>query len=114
MIACVVSSRGFGGAASFSVFQLWVQEGAAQAALTKACPHSIAKSFLHVGDVVVRRQHTARTRVQVVEPLVGDLRVAQVFDSRDLLPSSFTEECVLQTPKSSPVSEPKAVGAAVK
>ena len=27
--ACVFSSRGFGGAASFSVFQLWVQEGAA-------------------------------------------------------------------------------------
>ena len=36
-------------------------------------------SFLHVGDVVVRRQDTSRARVQVVEPLVGDLRVAQVL-----------------------------------
>ena len=34
--ACVVSPRGFGGAAGFIVFQLWVQEGAAQAALAKS------------------------------------------------------------------------------
>ena len=53
---CVVSSCGFGGAASLSVFQLWVQEGTTQSALTKACPRPVAKSFLHVGDVVVRRQ----------------------------------------------------------
>ena len=33
--ACVVSSRGFGGAAGFSVFLLWVQEGAAQSALAE-------------------------------------------------------------------------------
>ena len=61
-----------------------------KAALTKACP----------GDVVVRRQDTSRTRVQVREPLLGDVRVAQVFDSRNLLPSSSGEECVLQTPES--------------
>ena len=98
-----MSSRGFGGAASFSVFELWVQEGAARAARSKACPYSIAKSFLHVGDVVVRRQDT---HVLVTEPLVGNARVAQVFDSRNLLPSSFREECVLQTPEWSPTSQP--------
>ena len=80
------SSRGFGGAASFSVYQLWVQEGAAQAALNKACPRPVAKSFLHVGDVVVRRQDTSRKRVQVVEPHVRDVRVTRVLDPRHLLP----------------------------
>ena len=58
------------------VFQLWVQEGATQAALAKCCPRSVSKSFLHIGDVVVRRQDTSRARIQVVEPLVGDVRVA--------------------------------------
>ena len=94
----------FGGAAGFSVFKLWVQEGTVYSALTKACPRLVAKSFMHVGDVVVRRQDTARRRVQVIEPLVGEVRVAQVFDSRNLLPSSFGEECVLQTLESSPIS----------
>ena len=82
-------SRGFGGAAGFSVFQLfqlWVQEGAAQAALNKACPRPVAKSFLHVGDAVVRRQDTSRTCVQVVEPRVRDVRVTRVLDPRHLLP----------------------------
>ena len=40
--ACVVSPRAFGGAAALSVFQLWVWKGAALAALTKACPYSVA------------------------------------------------------------------------
>ena len=87
--ACAVSSRSFGGAARFSVFQLWIQEGAAQSALTESCPRPVFRSLLHVGDVVVWRQDTARTRVQVVEPLVGDACVARVFDSCDLLRSSF-------------------------
>ena len=84
--ASMVSSSGFGGAASLSMVQLWLQEGTTQSALTKASPRSVAKSFLHVGDVVVRRQDTLRTRLHVVEPLVGDMRVAQVVYSRHLLP----------------------------
>ena len=64
-----------------------------------------SKSFLHVGNVVVRRQDTARARVQVLEPLVRDLRVAQVFNSCHLLPGTCGEECVLQTLESSPISE---------
>ena len=78
-----VPTSGFGGAAGFSVVELW-----AQSALTKACPRPVAKSFLHVGDAVVRRQD------------MWDMRVAQVFDSCHLLPSSFGEECVLQEPES--------------
>ena len=84
-----MSSSGLGGAASFSVFELWVQEGTAHAALTIACPLPVANSFLHVGDVVVRRQDTSRTCVQVVEPCVGDMREAQVFAPRNLLPGSL-------------------------
>ena len=71
------------------MFQLLVQEGATQSALAKSCLRPVSKSFLHVGDVVVRRQDTSRTRVHVMEPLVGDLRMAQVFDTRNLLPSSI-------------------------
>ena len=63
--------------------------------------------FLHVGNAVVRRQDTSRARVEVVEPLVGNLRVAQVSDSCHLLPCPFGEERVLQTPESRPISEPR-------
>ena len=101
-----VSSCGFGGAASLSLFQLWVQEGTTQTILTKALPGSVAKSFLHKGDVIVRRQDTSRTRIQVVEPFVGHMRVAQAFDARNLLPRSFREERVLQAPESSPIRQP--------
>ena len=59
----VVPPRGVGGSASFSVFKLWVQEGTTQSELTNACPRSVAMSFLHVGDVIVRRQDPSRTRV---------------------------------------------------
>ena len=91
--ACAVSPRSFGGAAGLSVFQLWVQEGTASATLSATHPDSVAESFLHVGDVVVQRQDTPSARVQVIKPLVGDVRVAQIFISRNLLPSSFGEEC---------------------
>ena len=104
--ACVMPPRGFGGAAGFSVLVLWVQERTTYSALTQACPRSVSNSFLHVGGVIVRRQDTSRTCVEVVEPFVGDLRVAQVFDPRNLLPGSFGEECVLQAPESSPVGQP--------
>ena len=59
---------------------------------TDQSPSTLCCQVFSAGDVVVRRQDTARTRVQVMEPLVGDARVAQVFDSRNLLPSSFGEE----------------------
>ena len=62
-------------------------------------------SILHVGDVIVRREDTSRTRVQVVEPLVGDLSMAQVLNPGDLLPRALGEERVLQTPETSPISE---------
>ena len=63
-----------------------VQEGTAASTLSTTHPESVAESFLNIGNVV-RRQDTSRARVQVVEPLVGDLRVAQVFGSCHLLPS---------------------------
>ena len=74
--ARTVSSRGFGCAAGFCMLQLRVEEGTAASALPITDPDSVAESFLHVGNVVVRRQDTSCARVQVVEPLVGDLRVA--------------------------------------
>ena len=69
------------------MFQLWVQEGAAASTLPITHPEYVAESFLH--SAVVRRQDTSRARVQVVKPFVGDLRVAQVFHSRHLLPGPF-------------------------
>ena len=106
MNARVVSQSGFGGAANSSVFEVGVQEGSTQPALAKASPRSVAKSFLYVGDEIVRCQHTSRTRVLVVQPFVRDMRVTQVFDPRHLLPSTLEVECVLQTPQSSSVRQP--------
>ena len=54
-------------------------------------PDSVTESFLHVGNVVMRREDTSRARVQVVEPLVGDLSVAQVPNPDDLLPRTLGE-----------------------
>ena len=63
---------------------------------------------MHIGNAVVRRQDTLRARVQVVEPFVGDMRVAQVFDSRHLLPRTFGEElCSIRPPELSPISSPR-------
>ena len=73
--ARVVCSCGFGSAAGFCKFQLWVQEGAAASTLSATHPDSVAESFLNMGNAVVRRQDTSRARVQVVKPLVGDLSV---------------------------------------
>ena len=50
---------------------------------------SLLPSLFCIGNVVVRRQDTSRARVQVVEAFVGDLRVTQVFNPRNLLPSSL-------------------------
>ena len=97
--ARMVASSGFGSAAGFRMFQR-----TAASTLPTTHPESVAESFF-VGNVVVRRQDTSRARVQV-EPLVWDLRVAQVFDSCHLLPGPFGEECVLQTAESSPISKP--------
>ena len=67
----VVPPRGFGAAAGFCVFQLWVLEGSAAPALAAPHPDSVAESFLNVGNVIMRRQDTSRARVQVVEPFCG-------------------------------------------
>ena len=66
---------------------------------------SATESFLHVGNVVVRRENTSRARIQVVEPLVGDLSVTQVLNHSYLLPGTPGEERVLQAPETSPISE---------
>ena len=92
-------SRGIG------VFQLWVQEGTAATALAASHPDSVAESFLNIGNVVVRRQDTSRARVQVLEPLVEDLRVTQVLNPSHLLPSTLGKERVPQTPETGPISE---------
>ena len=52
----------------------------------------------------VRREDTSRAHVQVVEPLVADLNVAQVVNPGDLLPRALGEERVLQTPETSSIS----------
>ena len=106
--ARTMSTRGLGCAAGFCVFQMRVQDGAAASTLPNTHPEAVAESFLHVGHVVVRRQDTSRARVQVAEPFVGDLRVAQVLNNCHLLPSTFGEECVLQTPETRPISEPES------
>ena len=72
---------------------------------TASHPDSAAESLPNFGNVVARRQDTSHTRVQVVKTFVGDLQVAQVFDSYHLLPRTFGEERVLQTPETSPISE---------
>ena len=82
----IVHPGAFSGAADFSVFELEAQEGSTQPALAKPRPLSVAKSSLRVGDAIVWREHAARSRVPVVEPLARDMRVTQVFDSRHLLP----------------------------
>ena len=74
-------------------------------ALAEFCPRSVSESFLHVVEVVVRRQDTSSTGVQVDKPFVGDMRVAQVYP-RNLLPGTFGKKCALQTPGSSPISLP--------
>ena len=52
------------------MFQLWVQERAAASTLPVTLPEQVAKSLLGVGDVVMRRQDTSRTRVQVSKATV--------------------------------------------
>ena len=66
--------------------------------------HALARAFGTVQSLW--RQDTSRARIQVVEPFVGDMRVAQVFDPPDLLPSTIGEERVLQAPESSPARQP--------
>ena len=52
----------------------------------------------------MRHQDTSCAGVQMVEPFVGDLHMAQVFNPRNLLPGTFGEERALQTPELSPIS----------
>ena len=81
--------RGFGGAARFCVFHLRVQKGAAAPTLLVFLPELVAESLLDVGDLIVRRQVTSRTDIQVKKPSVGDLSMTQVLDSCDLLRSTL-------------------------
>ena len=85
--------RGFGAAAGYCVFKLWVQEGATALALAISHPDYVTKSFLHVGDVIVRRQDTSHTRIQVVHHL-WETRpsMAHVLNPGDLLPRALGEE----------------------
>ena len=71
------------------MLQLRVLKGPAAPTLPVTLSEPVAKSLLDVGDVVMRSRDTSRTRVQVVKPLVGDLSVALVFDSCDLLPGTL-------------------------
>ena len=48
----------------------------------------VTESLLHVGDVVVRCEDAARTRVQVIKPFVGDMRVTQILNPCHLLTRS--------------------------
>ena len=77
----VVPPRGVSGAAGFCMLQLRVQEGAAAPTLPITLPEPVAKSLLDVGDVVMRRQDTSRTGVQVEKPSAGDFSMTQVLDS---------------------------------
>ena len=90
--------RGFEVPAGFCVSQLWVQEGTAASALATSLPDSVTESFLNVGNVIVRRDDTSRARVQVIEPLVGDLSVTQILNPGDLLAHTIGEERLLQAP----------------
>ena len=85
----VVTPCGFSGAAIFCTLQLRVLKGAAAPTLPVILPEPVAKSLLDVGVVVMRRQDTSRTGVQVKKPSVGDLSMAQVLDSCDLLPGTL-------------------------
>ena len=80
-----------------------VGPGRNHASGTEACPGPVAKPFLDVGDVIVGSGNTSCECAKVVEPLVRDMRVAQVLNPRHLLPGNRGEERLLQTPQSTPV-----------
>ena len=71
------------------MLQSGVQKEAAAPTLPITLPEPVAKSLLDVGDVVVRRQDTSRTSVQLEKPSVGDLSMTQVLGSCDLWPSTL-------------------------
>ena len=81
---------------------MWVEERATQS----PGPRSVAKSFLYVGDVVMWNEDTSRAGAQVVEPLVGDMRMTEVFDPRDLLPDTFAAKRVSHMAETSPIRQP--------
>ena len=61
--ASVSLSRDLSTAAGFTMLEMKVQELSTLTALTEACVGPVAESLLHVGDVVVRCEDAARTRV---------------------------------------------------
>ena len=108
--ACVVPTSGLGGAASFSVFKLWVHErnrmfGTDQKPVQALLPGLFCTVAMWSCGV----KDTSRTCVHVVEPLVGDMRVTQIFNPCfNLLPHcTFGEaECSSSAPESGPVRQP--------
>ena len=70
-------------------------------------PSPVTESRLHIGDVVMRREDTARTGVSVVETLVGDMRVTQTVNPCHLLPGTFRMERVSFRHLSSSVRQPR-------
>ena len=68
-------------------------DGIGQSLCISGCP-----VFLHVGDVFVRCQDTARTRDSVVKPLVGDVRT-QTLNPCHVLQRSFPQQGAFQAPQ---------------
>ena len=84
-----VASRGLGNGAGFSMSVLWVQEFSTKTTPALTCVAPLAWSILHVDHKVVRRQDTPCTNVQEKKPVVRDVRVAQIFNSCNVLPRSL-------------------------
>ena len=86
--------RGIGSAAGFLCVPT-AGTGKNCSTSTRSASHSdsVAESFLHIGNVIVRCQDTS---CPGGKPLVGDLSVAEVLNPGYLLPGTLREERVLQ------------------
>ena len=98
---CVCLSGGFRGTAGFAVFQLRVQECDTQEASTFSCAAPVAQSLLRIHNKIVWCQDTPRTCVQVIRPLVRNMRVAQVLNPRHLLPCPLASRVFLRKTRNS-------------
>ena len=61
----------FGQSCWFLHVPIVFQEGTTVLGLATSHQDSVAESFLNIGDAIVRRQYTHRTRVQMIKPLMG-------------------------------------------
>ena len=105
--ASVVAPRGFRRTANLSMFDLRIQDFFTQTTSTFSCVAPITKPFLNIDHKIVRRQDTPRTCVQVMLPLVRNMRVVQILNPRNLLPCSCGLQGILQASQPSPVSQPR-------